>query len=44
MKIQVISNLLEKADGLEYTDNGEVKVVIRIVLEMPSPSRRLVDR
>jgi hypothetical protein len=44
MKIQVISNLLEKDDGFEYTDNGRLIAVIRIVREMSSDGRRFVDR
>jgi hypothetical protein len=43
-KIQVISILLEKNDGFEYTDNGGPGVVIWIVLEMIIGGRRFVDR
>jgi hypothetical protein len=30
-KIQVISNLLEKRHGFEYTDNGAVNTAMRVV-------------
>jgi hypothetical protein len=43
-KIQVISNLLEKNGGFEYTDNGGQATVIRIVCKMIKFSGRFVDQ
>jgi hypothetical protein len=43
-KIQVMSILLEKNDGFEYTDNEGSGIVIRIVREMTSKRPRRVDR